>query len=121
MIAEEGDTLKYYRWLVAHFMVNPWVGNFTILAIIVNGSLMGVQTDYDLPAAESIDYFFLWFFTIELFLKIFAFGFAFFEDGWNLMDFFIVPVCNAVVSYLQSIPTPFPILPFPYRRSRGLK
>ena len=34
--------------------------------------------------------FFNYFFTMELILKLLAFGFDYFKDGWNSFDFIIV-------------------------------
>lgn len=47
---------------------------------------------------ETINYIFTAIFTIEALLKIFAHGFDYFKEGWNIFDFLIV-----LVSYITII------------------
>lgn len=69
--------------------------------IILNGIMMGVQTDYDFetmsPSWHTFDlaqeYFFTVAFTLELCLKIFVYKISFFtgpERNWNVFDFCLI-------------------------------
>jgi len=70
---------------------------FVIGLIVVNGVVLGASTypglDRQLGGAlEAIDATILWFFVIELGLRLYAHGLRFFRDGWNLFDFVVVGI-----------------------------
>ncbi|HEY8467343.1 MAG TPA: ion transporter [Solirubrobacterales bacterium] len=79
---------------------------FILLVIVLNAIALGVQT-YDISpglnsALTTIDDVFLAIFTVEIAIRVVAFGRApwdFFRDGWNLFDFVVVGV--AYVPFLR--------------------
>ncbi len=70
----------------------------TITALIIaNAITLGLETLPDLPvnvhlAIRSFDVFVIGVFTIEIFMKLFAWRLDFFRSGWNWFDFFVVGV-----------------------------
>lgn len=70
----------------------------TITALIVaNAITLGLDTLPDLPAhvraaLKAFDVFVIGVFTIEIFMKLYAWRLDFFRSGWNLFDFFVVGV-----------------------------
>ncbi|MFP7569363.1 ion transporter [Marivita sp. S2033] len=82
---------------VAAFMAQPWVTNFIIGVIVFNAILLGMETSDTLmalagPVILTLDTLCLMIFVIEIGLKLFAHGWRFFRNGWNLFDFFIVGI-----------------------------
>lgn len=74
-----------------------WFNNFIIGVIIFNGIVLGYQTSQDLGSStyqilSILDQICLAIFVIELTMKIVVYRLAFFKDGWNVFDFFIVSV-----------------------------
>lgn len=69
------------------------VRNFFTLLVIINGILVGVDTDHKIPGWETVfSPIFLGFFVVEVSMKMFAIGSIFFRDVWNVVDFLIVLV-----------------------------
>lgn len=71
------------------------VRRFIVLCIVVNAITLGMETSPRLMQhygfwLHLIDHFVLWVFVVELSIKIFAFGWAFFRNGWYIFDFIIV-------------------------------
>lgn len=69
--------------------------NFIVALIILNGITLGMETSKYLKEHIGgflyyFDLFALTIFTIEILLKIYAFGVRFFRDYWNLFDFFVI-------------------------------
>lgn len=81
------------RQLVGHrFFVNA-----VMLVILLNAILIGVETyphfREDYPGViQGFEVFFLWFFTIEIILRVFAEKkfYQFFYSKWNIFDFVVV-------------------------------
>jgi len=79
---------------------------FILVVVVLNAIALGVQT-YDIPsglnsALTTVDDVFLAIFTVEIIIRVAAFGGApwrFFRDGWNLFDFVVVGV--AYVPFLR--------------------
>ncbi len=85
------------RSSVAAFLDQAWVGNFIIGVILFNAVLLGLETsDAAMGAAGplivTLDRVCLIIFVIEIALKLFAHGWRFFRNGWNIFDFVIVGI-----------------------------
>jgi hypothetical protein len=66
-----------------------------IMGLIIGNTVVLLIGYFDQPELlEEItgqaNNFFNYFFTMELILKLLAFGFDYFKDGWNSFDFIIV-------------------------------
>lgn len=75
----------------------PLFGQFIIGVIAVNAVTLGLETSPAMMASwggllVSIDRLALTIFTIEIALKLFAYGPRFFKSGWNIFDFVIVAI-----------------------------
>ena len=75
-----------------------WFENLTVGAIILNASVLGLETypalarDYD-EALYTANEVFLAYFTVEIAIRIVAYGrrpWVFFRSGWNVFDFVII-------------------------------
>jgi voltage-gated sodium channel len=79
---------------------------FILVVIVLNAVALGAQT-YDISpglnsALATVDDVFLAIFTVEIVIRVAAFGSApwrFFRDGWNLFDFVVIGV--AYVPFLR--------------------
>lgn len=86
------ERLKKYFF----FVKSPWFDNLSLLIIIINTIIILYSNPLDeVNLANSTDQYFLYLFTIEMFLKILAFGFvvppdSYFRDLWNILDFLVV-------------------------------
>lgn len=74
-----------------------WVKNSILGIIIFNAITLGLGTSDRIEAnfgdaLHVIDKTVLTIFVLELSLKLYAFGFAFFRSAWNLFDLFVVSV-----------------------------
>ena len=83
------------REKIGNFIEADKVQNFIIILIMLNAVTMGLETfswwekllgSY----VHLIDRIFVWIFTVEIILKIYARGFQFFKSNWNNFDFIIV-------------------------------
>jgi len=96
-IHAEGS-LAHARWRFAHILYQPQTRLFFISMVCINAVLIGVQTDY--PGGQAGDSLFdTWVyletafvsvFIVEIGLKLFGFGYLFFADPWNVLDFVII-------------------------------
>lgn len=73
------------------------VQNVVIGVIVVNAITLGLHTSDAVmrvagPLITTLDTIFLAIFVVELACKIFARGWRFFTDGWNIFDFLVVGV-----------------------------
>jgi voltage-gated sodium channel type XI alpha len=73
---------------------HPYFDIFIIILIIINTIVLSLKW-YEEPkhlegTLEHINYGFAIVFTIEAVIKIFAFRMDYFNNGWNIFDFFIV-------------------------------
>lgn len=71
--------------------------NFILVVILFNAVILGMETSKSImavagPLIALLDTICLAIFVIELALKLFARGPAFFRDGWNIFDFIIVGI-----------------------------
>ncbi|MFP4464860.1 MAG: ion transporter [Alphaproteobacteria bacterium] len=86
-----------WRNKLACFVETRWFSNTITVLILINACTLGMETSADLHAKwgdifDNVDYFILLIFTLELFLKLAAYGMGFFKRGWNNFDFFIVAI-----------------------------
>ena len=68
---------------------------FIIGVILLNAAILGLETSPVImavagPLLITLDQICLGFFVVELAVKLYAFGWRFFANGWNLFDFAIV-------------------------------
>lgn len=78
-----------------------WFNNTVILAILMAGIVVGIETYEEkmaawLPFLHILDWIVLWIFTVEAAIKILAEGnhpLDYFKDPWNIFDFLIVLIC----------------------------
>ncbi len=83
------------RARIGDWVESPRVRAAIIAVILVNALLLGLETSPSVmaaigPAVLMLDRLCLAIFVVEIALKIFARGPAFFRSGWNLFDFAIV-------------------------------
>ena len=94
------------RETVTKWLEQPWTGNFVIGVIVLNAIVLGLETSDVLYAAIgglliTIDRLCLCVFIAEIGLKLYAYRWRFFRDGWNIFDFIIVGI--ALVPGAQSL------------------
>lgn len=80
---------------VKKFVEGRLFQNFILIVIVLNASIMGIQTAQGLPggvkeALAAVDAVCLWIFVAELLLKLAVHRMRFFRDGWNLFDLLVV-------------------------------
>ncbi len=79
------------------FLDNPSTQNAIIVVIVINAVVLGMETSKPLmavagPVILGIDRLCLAIFTAEIIAKLYARGFGFFRNGWNLFDLFVVAI-----------------------------
>jgi voltage-gated sodium channel len=79
------------------FLENPGFGRFITIVILINAALLGMETAPSLMERAGglitlLDKVCLAIFVIEIVLKLVAYRFRFFTNGWNLFDFTIVGI-----------------------------
>jgi voltage-gated sodium channel len=89
-----------WRLALARWVESKWVQNFIIGVILLNGLILGLETSDTMMARFGdvllfIDKLCLIVFIIEIFLKLLAYRFLFWRNGWNWFDFLIVAVAVA--------------------------
>jgi len=88
------ETIKKYMTIVKH----PIFDNISLLIILVNTLLILISNPTDQNSlANTTDQYFLYLFSLEMFLKFLAFGLiippnSYFRDYWNILDFLVVVV-----------------------------
>ena len=68
-----------------------------VTVILLNSLILGLETDAGLvarfgPLLHALDTLILAIFVVEIALRLYAFGPAFFRDPWSLFDFFVVAI-----------------------------
>ncbi|WP_375259066.1 ion transporter [Citreimonas sp.] len=86
-----------FRDRLAAFLQRGIVRNGIIAVILVNAVALGLETSENTMAAAgpliiAVDRICLAIFTLEIALKLIAYGWRFFRDGWNVFDFVIVGI-----------------------------
>lgn len=92
------DSPEHFKWLIATYVGHPYCTMFITFLVCFNSSLTGLYADQRLSeqTLRSLILVLLSIFTIEILLKIYAFGQKrYFADGWNVLDFTVV--CVAIV------------------------
>ncbi|MEJ6396423.1 ion transporter [Yoonia sp. 208BN28-4] len=94
------------RTRISDFLARPWVNRFIIGVILFNAVILGLETSDTVMATYGplillLDTLCLAIFTAEIALKLFAHGFRFFRNGWNIFDFVIVGV--ALLPFTQGV------------------
>lgn len=89
--------LSYHRKLLREFIEHHKVQKFIISMIVINAITIGFETNHELMAKNgdifnTFDFAILVIFIMELVLKIYAYGFRFFLNAWNVFDFLIVTI-----------------------------
>lgn len=99
----EEDGVRKLRVQLANIVEHGVSRGCIAFLIVFNAVIIGVHTDEHISDAtfEIIDLSLCILFSLELAIKIFAFGALFFKDLWNVFDFFIV-VSSAVDLILSS-------------------
>ncbi len=103
------------RAKVVNLIENSYFQKFIIYLIIANGISLGLETSKEIMRQYGtvlywFDVFALSVFTIEIILKIYAYGKNFFKDPWNLFDFTIVAISLMPTSGAFSVLRAFRIL-----------
>ncbi|MGR3615877.1 MAG: ion transporter [Paracoccaceae bacterium] len=85
------------RSALIRFLERPGFGRFITLVIIANAILLGLETSSQAMekagyVIATLDKLCLAIFVIEIALKLVAYRFRFFTNGWNLFDFVIVGI-----------------------------
>lgn len=102
------DTVPSLRARAAAFIEAPLVQRFIIALILVNAVTLGMETSATImgaigPVLLTIDRVVLAVFAIEIAIKLFAYGWRFFRDGWNVFDFVIVAIALMPASGALSV------------------
>ena len=101
--------IAFFRWLTK----NPFWDTFILLCIVANAAILGWDAHYGEtgPFHDEIEVwnnYFLYIFTAELVLEFWAQGpRAYFKNGWNWFDMFVVGICyvatNPAISALRTL------------------
>ncbi|MCR8824990.1 ion transporter [Pseudosulfitobacter koreensis] len=96
------------RTRVARFTERAAFQNFILAVILFNAAILGLETSDQAMAAAgplivALDTACLAIFVIEIALKIFGRGLAFFKSGWSMFDFVIVAVSLVPVTQGLSV------------------
>jgi voltage-gated sodium channel len=86
-----------HRQKLGEFLESDKFQHFIISLIVLNSITIGMETSKSLMASYAmyfdwLDHVILAIFVIEVVLKLYAFGFRFFINPWNVFDFAIVAV-----------------------------
>jgi voltage-gated sodium channel len=84
-----------HRVKLGNFLEGKLFHNFIITLIVINSITIGMETSPSWMNSyghffERLDDIILTIFIVELLLKMYAFGFRFFTNAWNVFDFLIV-------------------------------
>ncbi len=88
---------RFSRENLRKFVVRDAVKNTVLAVIIFNAITLGMSTSDAVmanfgPLMTLIDRAVLGIFVLELSLKLYAFGWSFWRDPWNIFDFFVVSI-----------------------------
>lgn len=89
--------MSYMRSQLRSFLEHSYVQRVIIALIIINAVLLGMETSPSLmsqagPAILLLDQIILALFVIEIVLRIYVHGTAFWRDPWSLFDFSVVAI-----------------------------
>ena len=110
MIANTNTRLRIAEWVES-----PKIQNIVIAVIVLNAVTLGMETVDSLPSwaltlLKVLDIAALSVFVIEIALKLYGRGLAFFKEGWNVFDFVIVAIALVPTSGPLSVLRSFRIL-----------
>ncbi|MDE0150001.1 MAG: ion transporter [Rhodospirillaceae bacterium] len=102
-LPEPTSPLNRVRRRVGAFMESPRVTRAITAVIVFNAITLGLETSAGVmervgPILLLLDDIVLAIFVIELLAKLFAFGWRYFTNGWNVFDFIIVGIALAPAS-----------------------
>ncbi len=102
------DAVRSVRRRAEKLVGAPAFGLFISIVIGVNAVTLGLETSPAAMAAAggflfAVDRIALVIFTIEIALKLFAFGPRFFRSGWNVFDFVIVAISLVPAAHIFSV------------------
>ncbi|MDE0256670.1 MAG: ion transporter, partial [Rhodospirillaceae bacterium] len=102
-LPEPTSPLNRVRRRVGVFMESPRVTRAITAVIVFNAITLGLETSAGVmervgPILLFLDDIVLAIFVIELLTKLFAFGWRYFTNGWNVFDFIIVGIALAPAS-----------------------
>ena len=102
-LPEPTSPLNRVRRRVGVFMESPRVTRAITAVIVLNAITLGLETSASVmervgPLLLLLDDVVLAIFVIELLAKLFAFGWRYFTNGWNVFDFIIVGIALAPAS-----------------------
>lgn len=85
------------REKIIQFFEGKFAQNFIIGLIVLNSITIGMETSENVMLNYGqtlllIDKIILSVFVMEILLKLYAYGFSFFKNGWNIFDFSIVAI-----------------------------
>lgn len=91
----ETSTLSPLRARVKALVEKKWFLRAVIVLIVINAVILGLETypavmDAYGDLLHTINGVIIAIFVVEIVLRIYAYGWPFFKDGWNLFDFFVV-------------------------------
>ena len=91
------QSIASYRMKTGTWVESRPVQNFIIALIVINAVTLGMETSSALmqqygPVLFFVDRLVLGIFVIEILTKLFAFGWRFFRNPWNVFDFIIVTI-----------------------------
>ena len=103
VLPEPNSPLNRVRRRVGAFMESPRVTRAITAIIVFNAITLGLETSANVmeragPLLLLLDDAVLAIFVIELLTKLFAFGWRYFTNGWNVFDFIIVGIALAPAS-----------------------
>lgn len=96
-MAEAEKPTWYARRLVGDIVESPRAQRFIIIVILINAAALGLETSPRIMERWSdplhvIDQVCLTIFVIEIISKLYAHGWRFFTNAWNVFDFIIVGI-----------------------------
>ena len=85
------------RQALVQLLGSPRWEQAIVAVILLNSLVLGLETDAGLvarfgPLLHALDTIILGIFVVEIALRLYAFGPAFFRDPWSLFDFFVVAI-----------------------------
>ena len=89
--------MSNHRQVLGNFLEGKRFHNFIISLIVLNSITIGMETSQSWMDSygqffERLDDIILFIFIAEVLLKLYAFGFRFFLNSWNVFDFLIVAI-----------------------------
>jgi len=100
------------REKLKQYIESKSIQNFIVGLIILNSITIGFETSEKIMSSVGgtlllIDKIILSVFVLEIALKLYAYGFSFFRNGWNIFDFSIVVIAllpaSGVLAVLRSL------------------